>query len=605
MKKWIALLLVAVILFPGRIISAGEARDLEMQEALVLRIEDIGALDAADSDLSLFLSPIRRDAANAPFLTSLIGPMLHNPYFTGLAADAWLEGVLAIPVKPGPLVWVWVFPVDSQDEYLSGLLRLGMSDAEGVDDVSVLSRVDPDGNIERSYLDWLPGNIAVFGNDRDGVRAVREIYQLAGARRGLLGARKGRELSPDISLRFLPSRFATWQSDEAGVYWWRSQVRRLAAELIEYWEMDSARGRFVTSMAEDLADLPMAWSNTELRLWMDEKTIEWRLALTGGSDRAGPLSQLSSIRRMPEGVSEAYAYALNQELFESLANLAGRLLLGAAGGVVPSGAREAAESFARMLSQAGPRQAAISWLPINPETPRLGSSRILAAEWDRPEVLDAAWLVFLAAAQSDGPVAAAMTQMGAVLSLDLSSTIPGACTLTVKPRTKENTKPYFAASMVARRQNQWLSLVWGEVGQDQELQRQILEHRAQLADAVLQDGLDGTPDVRQAFTLMGQSGASFIMTLSPVRFLQTLLAEAADWRILTPDEEEPLSTRHAQEMFEFRDAGGAWCAVGTEEAGKREIIGRISWDSLKALAAALGLSENLAITPEAEEPLVR
>ena len=64
----------------------------------------------------------------------------------------------------------------------------------------------------------------MFGSDRGAVRAIRGVYESAGAARGLLGARRGRELAPDVAVRLSPQRLAGWQEAEAGVYWWRSLV---------------------------------------------------------------------------------------------------------------------------------------------------------------------------------------------------------------------------------------------------------------------------------------------------------------------------------------------------------------------------------------------
>lgn len=582
---------------------AGPAFALEQraQEALVLRVENITNIDAPDSELSLFLSRIHREGATIPAVSSVVGPLLKNPYLTGLPDDAWLEGVLIVPVGPGPLSWVWVFPVDHQDDYLASMIRLGLSDTESSGGMSVLSSIDPEGNIDRSYLDWLPGNIAVFGAERDAVRTACQIYEAEGAAQGLLGSRRGREIAPDVAVRFLPPRLAAWQDEEAGVYWWRQSVTGLGAELIGFWDPETPRARLIAQLADDAASLPMAWPRLDVGVWFGEDSVDWRIELAGGSGRQGPVSDLTAMRRLPAETAEAYALALDRQDLTELLDFCGRLLLGAAGGAVPTGARDAAATFARLLTQAGPRQLAAAWLPLETGDPVLGSTRLLLTEWERPELLDAAWLVLDAALNADGPVVTALGQLGWKTRLEIDPEAPGAGNLIIEAIDGRAEQPYYSAGFAFRRAGPWLAAAWGKADSPDE-QTRILGHRAGLAEAMLAASGPGSADARQAFTLVDSEGATGIIAFSPIRFLQTILAEAADWRILSPDDAEPASTRQAREMFEYEDSGGAWVAAGTRR-GAWTANARMSWHSLEALAAALGIAENSPTAAEWEDDL--
>ena len=586
-----------LVLAAAALARAGEGDAAAMQEILILRVDNIDAIDAVDSSLVVFLSSMKSDAAYIAPLRTLVGPQLRNPFLSGLVADAWLEGLLLAPVRPGPLEWVWIFPVENRDDYLADLERQGMSNAEGMDDVSVLTDTDGAGKVAVYYLEWLPGNIAIFGRDRSAVRAAWDIYETASAGHGLLAAARGRELSPDAMLRMTPFRFASWQDKDSGVYWWRTQVMRLASELVEFWGPEPARARLMTSLAEDLAALPSAWNGCELDLWFMEDAVEWRFLLVGASARPGPLSQLSAMRRLPAGAAQAYALAIDGNTFADLEGFVGRLLLGAAGGVTPPAARDVASSFSRMLSQAGAMQAAVAWLPAPFDSPTFGSTRLMLVEWARPELLDAAWLVFEAGIASEGPVAAFFAQLGWHAVLELPEAAPGSGRLVIRPvgRGAGNREPpYYDAGFAIRRLGKWLALAWGACGAAGQDLDATLRYRAAMAEAALMGGEPaGSPDTRRAFILMGPDGASFLMTLNPVRFLQMLSAEAADWRSLAPDEPEPLSVHLAKEMYEYRDIGGAWSLAGERKDGFWDVNGRISWDSLRAFGAALGVSETI------------
>ncbi len=595
----VAVFAVFAWLMPVSLSADAPFRD--MQEILVARVDDVDNFDAGDNSLVLFLASIQNQGATYLPIRTLLGPELCNPYLSGLAVDAWLESVVVAPLAVGPLAVVWVFPVENQSDYLAGLVRQGLSDSEGVDDVAVFSRIEDDGTVIRHYLEWLPGNIAVWGRERDAVSAVRKIYENAGAGSGLLGSKEARALRPDLSLRLYPSRLAAWQDQEAGVYWWRSLVTRLAGELIAYWRPETARSKLLQALAEDVAALPKLWPVFDLSLWLGEKGIEWNISLVGGEGDKSPLSDLSAFRRLPENIGIGYDFAVDKQTYESIDAFIGRILLGAAGGVVPSGARSAASSFSRFLAQAELRQAALAWLQPPPANPRLGSARILVSEWTRPELLDAAWLVFQSALISDGPVAAALSQIGWNVTLESPAAAPDCRYLTIMPSNADaSTKPYLDAGFVAKRRGAMLAVVWGAARPEDAVAEARLERWRTLAENALAPDQSGSPDARQAFTLMGPAGATVIAVFNPIAFMQMLLAEAADWRIVSRDEPEPLSARLAREMYEYRDFGGAWNCVGQKRDGRWDFSGQVNWDNLRSLAAALGVSEQIAL-PETED----
>lgn len=590
-NTFLAFAFFLLALCPGSAVLALEVDSGEMQEIMVLRFSDVERLDSHDSELVQFMVDLHNQGTVRPPLQSIIGSSIKNPFFSGLAIDAWIEGILLAPTRPGPLSLVWIFPVDNQDSYLTTLMRQGLSDTEGVGDISIMSELDPDGNIKYYYLEWLPGNLAVFGTERHAVQSAREIYEAAGASRGLLGTMVGHEIAPDIKISFLPSRFAGWQHSETGVYWWRTQVERLVTDFIAFWRPEPARAKLMQSLAEDFASWPMAMSRLEFDIWFDEVGIEWRLRATAQGNESRPQSQLATIRHIPGNSAITYAMAVDAAMFRDMETLIGRLLLGAAGGVVPSGAKDVATSFADILRRASLTEASVAWISPPSSNPGLRSTRLTVSEWQNPGLLEAAWLVLESALNSEGPVQAALAQLG--WDLQLQSIGDGQCRLTISPNDGNQSprKNIFDSIFSARLSGRMLALAWGAVN-DREPEM-LKDHQLAIIADVFRPNPQGTANVRQAFTMVGSAGASTMIVFSPVTFIQMVLSEAADWRVLAMDEEEPLSTKVAREMYEYRDTGESWLMTGTRRQGISLVDGRLSWNSLKALAVSIGLTDNV------------
>ncbi len=582
---------LALVLILGSVATALEAEPGDMREILVLRFSDVERLDSQDSELVQFMADLHSEGTIRPPLQTIIGSSIKNPFFSGLAIDAWIEGIVLAPTRPGLLNLVWIFPVDNQDSYLTTLMRQGLSDTDGVGDISILSELDPEGNIKYYYLEWLPGNLAVFGTDRYAVQSAKDIYESAGASRGLLGAMVGHEIAPDIKVHFLPSRFAGWQNSEIGVYWWRTQVERLVTDFIAFWRPEPARAKLMQSIAEDLASWPLSMNLLEFDIWFDEIGIEWRLRASAQDNITRPQSQLATIRRIPENSAITYAIATDAAMFRDMETLIGRLLLGAAGGVVPSGAKDVATAFADTLRRASLTEASIAWIAPPSSNPGLRSTRLTVTEWQYPELLETAWLVLESALNSEGPVQAALTQLG--WELQLQSFGDGQCRLiiTSSDGNQSPRKIIFDSIFTAQLSGRLLALAWGAVNDRQP--EMLREYQKELVNPVFRSDPPGTANVRQAFTMVGSTGASMMVVFSPVTFIQTVLSEAADWRMLALDEEEPLSTKIAKEMYEYRDTGEAWLMTGTQRQGISLSDGRISWSSLKALAVSIGLTDNV------------
>ncbi len=576
---------------PSSAVLALDADSGEMGEIMVLRFSDVERLDSQDSELVQFMADLHNQGTIRPPLQSIIGSSIKNPFFSGLAVDAWIEGILLVPTRPGPLSLVWIFPVDNQDSYLTTLMRQGLSDTEGIGDISVMSELDPDGNIKYYYLEWLPGNLAVFGTERNAVQSARAIYESAGASRGLLGTVIGHEIAPDIKVSFQPSRFAGWQHSETGVYWWRTQIDRLVTDFIAFWRPEPARAKLMQSLAEDLASWPMSMSRLEFDVWFDEIGIEWRFRTTGHGNDTRPQSELATIRHIPGNSAITYAMAFDAAMFRDMENLVGRLLLGAAGGVVPSGAKDVATAFADTLRRASLTEASVAWIAPPSSNPGLRSTRLVVSEWQNPELLEAAWLVLESALNSEGPVQAALAQLD--WELELQSIDDGQCRLTISlsdgnqlPR-----KNIFDCIFTARLSGRMLAMAWGAVNDREPVL--VKEHQLEIVADVFRPDQQGTANVRQAFTMVGSAGASMMIVFSPVTFIQMVLSEAADWRLLALDEEEPLSAKIAKEMYEYRDTGKSWLMTGTQRQGISLVDGRLSWNSLKALAVSIGLTDNV------------
>lgn len=585
-----AALLVAVA--PLR---AGEVGD--WSALLVVRFGNIDAIDAEDGDLALFLKSIRNDGRFIPPMRTLVGPEIRNPTFFGVVFEAWLEGVVLVPVSAGRPELLWVFPVDNRDEYMTQLASHGLSEYEGMDGVTILREMDSDGNVRTWHMEWLPGNVAVFGANREAVAAARQLYAENSAARGLLarpGAGSG-FLEADAVVRFFPPRLAAWQDKEPGQYWWRETVTRLTDDLIEYWRVSPARARLIRSLADRLTLWPLGLTRMELGVWIEQNGIEWTLEADGafGTARRG---QLEVMRHVPDNTALAWAVPVTRESLAEFGGWAEILLLGAAGGVVTQEARAEAREFFGVLTTAGPEEIALAWVPPPQGNPELGASRLLLLRLGNEDAVERLWEGIRQASAPGTPAAQAFAQMGVTVGFATDRADPFAADLTVAPGgdTASGENPYYHATLVLRRNGNLAALAVGESRGDPEMRQRVAGYRAALAESAVRDGASGGPDVREAFTRVGSGGASFVGFLEPVRFLQLCLVEAGDWRVRSPDQHEPLSTQLAREMLEY-GSERAWTASGQATGGTWALGGGIGWRSLARLAAALGITESIAM----------
>lgn len=585
-------LLAALVLLLPRFCGAGEETG-EWRALLTVRFGNVDAIDADDGDLARFLRAIRNDGRFSPPLRTLIGPVLRNPTFFGISAEAWLECSLLAPAKPGGVQCVWVFPVDSRNEYLMQLANQGVVEYEGMDGVSVLREFTADGGVREWHLEWLPGNLAVFGIDRGAVAATRRRYAENSASRGLLAGTAGALVAPDVQIRLDPSRLVGWQDQEPGRYWWRDRLEMLARDLIAYWRTAPARTRLINSLAEEAIAWPRTLERVDCSLWFEERGIEWRLETTGGGARWPSPSQLSSLRRLPERAVLAFAAPLDKQAFAELGSLAGRLLLGAAGGAVSTEAREGAADLFGLLARARPLQSASAWVIPPAAQPELGASRLLLVEWGVPEALDVFWPAFVRAVGPGGVADSFFSQVGWKFSLVQDRL--GNVRVTIRPVGGDaSVPPLYDALFASARNGAWLAVAGGKGRVDEAERERVLAHRAALAAEAAAANGPGVPDIRGAFTGMGPDGAVALGMLDPVRFCQLVLIEAADWRPHRPDQQESLSTRLAREMLEY-GSGGSWSAVGEAGRGGMRLNGNLPWPSLIRLCGALGITESIGM----------
>ncbi len=564
----------------------------EWQILSVVRFGDVDAIDAEDGNLAAFLKGVRNDGRFPPPMRTLVGPEIRNPTFFGLADGAWIEAAVLVPARPGPVACVWVFPVESRDDYLSQLANQGLMDYEGMDGVTVLRETAADGGMRDWHLEWLPGEVALLGAERGAVAAARRIYAENSAARGLLAGSGGSFVDPDLVIRVIPSRLATWQDREPGRYWWRERIGLLARDLVSYWQTAPARSRVISAVAEELIAWPRSLERLDLSLWFEERGVEWTLDARGDFPPAPAPSQLEAMRRLPDRTALAWAVPLDERSVAAFGGLLGRLLLGGAGGVVTAEAREAAIALFLQLAGGRPLQLASAWIPAPADRPELGGARMLVAEWRDPGVLDAAWRSILRLIGPGGAALQVFSQLGWQVAVRPEG--PGMATITVRPAGDDSAAPYYDAALALRRNGSWMSLVTGANRADEAERQGVLDYRARLAEDAAASSGPGGPDVRAAFTRMGSRGGGFLGVFDPVRFLQFCLVEEADWRPREPDQSEPLSTQLAREMLEHA-SGGAWTASGEAGRGGWRFGGGMSWQSLSRLAGALGITESIGM----------
>lgn len=573
--------------------AAGAAEREEWQPVLAVRFGNIDALDSEDSDLAAFVKGIRNDGRHIPPMRALVGPAIRNPTFFGLTYEAWMEIVLLAPSRPGDLQGVFVFPVDSRDEYMSHLASQGLSEYEGMDGVTVLRETGRDGDVLAWHLEWLPGDVAIFGPSREAVAAGRRLYAESGAARGLLAGAGGEYVNPDVTVRLETARLAGWRDSEPGRYWWREKVERLSGDLVAFWRPGAARARLIQTLTEEFVAWPRRVRRLELSVWFEREGVEWLLTAAGDM-AAAPRGEPDALRFLPEATAMAYAAPLDPAAFASLGRSVGRLLLGGAGGVVTTEARRTAERIFGLLQAAGPRQAAAAWIAPPTARPDLGASRLLVMEWERPEVLDEAWEAIREAVRPGTPAAQAFSQLGWEATLTPDEAEPGAVRLTLRPGSGHEAEPYYDGLLVFRRRDGWTALASGRSRIDADARRQVASHRAGLAEDALARRDAGSPDARQTFTRVEARGSSLAGFLAPVRFMQLALLEAADWRPHSPDQREPPSAQAAREMLEYGEAG-AWTMAGEGGDGEWRFHGGMTWRSLSRLSGALGITEAIGM----------
>lgn len=593
MKRALPCLLTLLALL-ACVIPSRAAEGSDWATLAVIRFGNIDAIDAEDGELAAFMKSTRNDGRFIAPLHTLIGPEIRNNTFFGIAFEGWMEGVVLVPPAPGPVQHVWVFPVDNRDEYMTQLANFGLTEYEGMDGVTRLRELDSDGNPHTWYMEWLPGNVAIFGASREAVAATKRIYAENVAARGLLHQAGGRYVEPDVTLRLEPGRLATWQDSEYGLYWWRQKIGKLTTDLINFWQPNPARERLINVLADRLTLWPRSIESLEMTVWFEREGIEWRLA-SRGSAPASRRGQLNTFRLVPERTALAYAVPVTEMRFREWGDQVGELLLGAAGGVVSQEARAAAGSVFASLEAAGLQEATVCWVSPPPGQPELGGARLLVAEWQDPASLDTAFADMVSRLGDNTPVGTAFSQMGFTARLEPYSGDSGARVLWLRPTAGgEEQAPYYHGGIVARQRGNRLVLVAGEGRQDASQMQRVMSYRASLADEVFAYDGPGLGDVRNAFSRMGASGATFLAILDPVRFLQMCLVEAADWRPRSPDQHEPLSTQLAREMLEY-GAGRAWTVSGEADAGVATFTGGIPWQSLSRLSAALGITESISM----------
>lgn len=560
---------------------------------LAVRFGNIDALDAEDGDLARFVKNIRNDGRFPPPMRTLVGPEIRNHTFFGISLEGWIECVLLIPSDPGDTRTVWVFPVDNRDEYLGQLASLGLAEYEGMDGVTVLRELDVDGNLDIWYLQWLPGNLAVFGSHRDSVMATWLFYTNRAAARGILYSTGGRFINPDISFRINLPALTAWQDREAGVYWWREKIDLLTRDLLTYWNPGAARQRLVWTIADAFALWPRSITRFDANLWFEPDGIEWQI--DADRDPTAPVAaELNLMRSLPDRTAAAVARPVTPASLAEQSNWLGQFLLDAAGGAVTREARQTASLLADAVADGGLRETVVAMVPPPTASPELGGARLVLMNWQIPEQADRTWELLKTLIGSDETVANAFSQMGLRFAIETPANDSGAVGITVYPTADATAPPYYRASWSYRRNGNIVALVSGVDREDRADSDRVRVYRAQMAENAVNFKGDGGADVRLALSRVGPGGASWLSLFEPVRFLQFCLIEAADWRPRSPDQNEPLSTQLAKEILEY-SPGRAWSTVGQASRNHWRFDGGLGWDSLSRLAAALGITESMGM----------
>lgn len=568
----------------------------EWHALAVVRFGNVDAIDADDGALGMFIKNIRNDGRSIPPLRTLIGPEIRNPTFFGITYEAWIEAAIMAPSQAGDLECVWLFPVDSRDEYMAHLSNQGLSEYEGMDGVTVLRETDLDGSVHVWHLEWLPGNVAAFGDNRLAVMAARRLYAENSASRGLLSGIGGQFVEPDVTVRLYPPLAAFWRPAEFGGYWWRERIDKLVDDLVAYWRPNQARERLLASLADAAAVWPRDISLMDCSLWFEPDRLEWTLDVVRDSPAAPPTppSQLDVLRAMPERAALAYALPVSDASFLAFGQWAGDMLVGAAGGVVTAESRDLARRLFDTLRLAGPRQAAFGWILPPSDKPELAGSRVLITEWERPERLTTALELLREAMTSGSPFHQTFLQMGLEVTWRVQSLDPLVVQFDAFSAGGGMGAPLFSAQYCCVRQGKRWVLVGGAGRADETERQKIVAHRLAVARAAASADGEGSPDARGAFVRMDAGGASLLGFFEPVRFMQIALLEAADWKLRSPDQHEAESTQLAREMLGYGSAG-AWSFEGVNRDGVMKLNGGMSWNSLARLSAALGITESIGM----------
>lgn len=564
---------------------------------LVVRFGNIDAIDAEDGELAGFVRNIRNDGRFPPPMRTLVGPRIRNSTFFGVVFEGWVERVTLASIVPGATKTVWAVPVDNREEYLTFMAGQGMSEYEGMDGVIVLREMEADGAVKNWYLQWLPGNVGVFGDDREAVMAARRIYADNSAARGLLFGTGGRFVNPDIMIRVNMPAVASWQDRETGRYWWRERLEEFAEDLRGYWKPDGARRRLLGNLTEAAIMWPRRVERLDACVWFEPDGVEWSLELEGEYGFSGS-SLLPRLRVVPDRSALAWAAPVTPSSLSELVGWVGEVLLSAAGGVVTGEARDAGRGIAALVENGGIREVVSALVPPPVGKPELGGVRLVVTEWQFPEQADRVWERIKVLLGSDRSVSVALSQMGVQVRIEEDELFPGTLGVTVYPSRGavggEYAQPYYRATWTWRRNGSLVVLVTGLDREDRAERRRIRDYRSGLAGEVAGFEGEGGGDVRETFVRMGSEGASWLGFFEPVRFLQFCLIEAADWRPRSPDQLEPRSTQLAREMLEY-GAGRAWTAAGVSRLNHWRLDGVASWESLTRLAAALGVTETIGM----------